>query len=182
MRRATLLLIGVGSLVLAGASAMTWASAPVSAIASDEVAVTGFESVPTLVPLGLVVAAALVGRLLASGMARRVLTLIALVAALGLVLVTALGAASPADALRASAGAETGVPELSGSIATTLWGWVASAGACALSAGLAMLVTQREMAKPQPRFERPGMSEARSSVSEWDDLSEGEDPTRGDAH
>lgn len=188
MKRASWIALAAGTLIAAGAAAAVWFTAPVSAIAVSQVSATGFETVPALLPLLLVVAAALVARAMARGVAARVLGVCAGLAVIGVVIVLVRGAGGGEAALAQQAAASTGVAELSGQASATGWGWVSIAGGVVMLAGAVGVMLAARSGRTTDRFERPGggprgtapAPSGAGSVDDWDALTRGEDPSDSD--
>lgn len=147
--------LALGTVIVLISAAQTWFTAPVSAIAISGVSATGFQAVPALMSVLLVIAAAVVARRLTrSGLARVLLGVVASVAALAVPVMLAIAASDGESPLARNAAAATGVAEVSGPASSTGWGWVAVAGAVLLAFGVLTTMVGRP-GRSTGRFERP---------------------------
>ncbi len=168
------------------ALAQTWftgtGSDPVLGRASA--AVTGAQAAPAATALLLVVGAALVALLTGGPRVRVVASLLVSLAGVGLAAVVAATLGSGAELVGRRLGELAG---RSGSLVTAdlvvrPWPYVALGGALLLgAAGVLAAVAARRWSGLSARFERPaGAGDTRGARrSDWDELSEGHDPTRG---
>ena len=180
------LLLGVlGALVALAASRGVWIEGTVDDVAGAARAqATGTEAAAGLAGLALVGAAAVVAAVTSGRVGR----LVASVALIGVVVVIAVLVArvllDPADVLGSVAGSRSGTSALlEASATTTIWPWVAALAAVpfALAAAGALLSGGRWQALGATTA-RSGTdrTEPTSSTSDWERLSEGEDPTDED--
>jgi len=189
--KALTLLAGVA---IAGLSMLAWtgswfavrlASAQSAPPAGSEVAVTGGTAAPALIALSLAGLAIVAALALAGRAFRAVLAVLhALIGAC--VLLSAILAL--ADPLKASAPALTKATGIAGtaslrtlvsSVESSPWPWVAIAsGVLAVALGILILVTGRRWPASSRRYTRFAAEDGRhSAVDDWDELSEGIDPT-----
>lgn len=183
MRRAGAVMVLAGGVAVLVAAIPRWFTAPLAGISEESVSVSGFAAAPSLGPLLLVVAAALVARTLARGAMARALGILGVAAGVAVIAVTATALAGRGrSALEAAAASLTGVEDLAGEIVTTAWPGVTAGAGVILAAGLLLLALAPQRASGS-RYERSGGQAAalRGPVSDWDSLTRGEDPTTGDA-
>jgi hypothetical protein len=188
-KRPVVLAVGVPVAVLLVALSQVWATGtsqdPVLGRAT--LTVTGSQMVPAAVGMSLVIVSALVTLLSGGpriGTAAGVLMALAALAAL-ILIGTSLGSAEAALGRRAAELAgRTGSPvPVTGGLGP--WAWVAAAAAgAAAMASVAATVAARRWAGLSARFERSGGgggTDRGARRSDWDDLTEGHDPTRADS-
>jgi uncharacterized membrane protein (TIGR02234 family) len=174
------------------AASRPWSSVNASAagMPPSEVSVTGSSALPWVTALALVVCASWLGVLATSGLARRVIAVLSLLAALGVLAgaLTGDGAVREAvmAAVDASPTAARGSAEaLADTAAGTAWPLVAAVGGL-LAAGAAAEVARRGHQLPGlgRRYRSPGgrMTQTEPVTTEpadyWQALDEGRDPTR----
>ena len=182
MRRLHHLLAIAGILLAALGAAPTWWTATLDS--GQSVGVTGVSAGAVLWSVGAVVAAAYGLQLTLRGWFRRV---IAGVQAGSAIAVTGITLGIAAEPLRS---AETGITELTGvagsgalllvqSVSITGWHLTAvAAGILAAVSGLLGALSS-DSSRSRDRFERHGSSgDMQDSVSAWDSLSDGTDPTQ----
>lgn len=187
MRAKTLL---VGGTALAGAVALiagsqTWVSFELAGVSGEE-AVSGHEANAAATPVSLALVAAALALTIAGPAFRRVLgVLVALLgfgaAALAIgVLVDPVAAASGRITELTGIAGGSGGTEASG-IGVAFWVYVAvAAGAAAVVLGIAVLVTSGRWGAAGRKYEsapKRGIPKGGDRISDWDALSQGEDPT-----
>lgn len=179
------LLLGVlGSLVALAASRGVWIEGTVDDVAGVARAqATGTEAAAGLAGLALVGAAAVVAAVTSGRIGR----IVASVALLAVVVVIAVLVArvllDPAGVLGSVAGSRSGTSAtLDATASTTAWPWVAALGAApfALAAAGALLAGGRWHALGAAGRRGTDRTDVAPTSSDWERLSEGEDPTDED--
>jgi hypothetical protein len=148
--------------------------------------VAGGAAAPGVVGLVVVTVLALLGLMTGGRVIRAVSGVVIVLAAAGTAALTLLVALRPVDAVSAAVAKElarTTAPDATGT--TTFWGWAAAVVSVALLAGaVAAALSSRSWAGLSSRYERGSRPESgpRGQVrSDWDELSEGGDPTLRDS-
>jgi len=182
-----------GGLLAVLAASRPWSSANASAagMPASEVSVSGSSALPWVTALALVVCASWLGVLATSGLARRGIAVLSLLAAVGVLAGALTGDAavreSVAAAVDASPTAAPGSAEaLADAAAATAWPLVTALGAL-LAAGAAAEVARRGHLLPSlgRRYRSPVSPTAQTAepvatepADWWQALDEGRDPTR----
>jgi hypothetical protein len=153
-------------------------------VGREDVAVSGTAAAPAVPAAALVVGAAA----LALGLGRRVAAALGglvLVAAAVMVISAVVGfLADPEPALLGAAADLTGVRELAGDAAVTVWPWVtATLGVGVAAVGALAVVSSSGWQRAGRRFERddtprPATDPRTRAMDDWDALGRGEDPTQ----
>lgn len=185
-----LLLIAVagGTALLAGSQ--PWISFTLDGDGASHSA-TGHAINPALSPVAIAVVAAALALTIAGRAFRIVLGVLVTLLGASIAALTASSAASPLGAVN---GTITGLTGITGgasqvtSIATSPWPWVTlAAGAIAGLLGLVVLITGGKWAQAGRKYENAPREAATTAnvgkpdrISDWDALSDGEDPTRSE--
>lgn len=161
----------LGVAVVLAAAMPIWVDARIAdAAGTSALQVSGLRASPPLVPVALAAGAGAFALTLVDNWGRRLVSVIVGGCGIGLVVAAVLVLLDPSGAVRGP-----GVVPVAA--ATTVAPWVAIAGAVVvlLGAGLALVVGDRWPA----RAARQASASARTSArrSDWDALSEGDDPT-----
>jgi uncharacterized membrane protein (TIGR02234 family) len=189
-----LTLIGLaGGLLAVLAAARPWSSVNASAagMPASEVSVSGSSALPWVAALALVVCASWLGVLATSGTARRIIALLSVFAALGVLGGALTGGRAVREAVEdeidASPTAARGSADaLADSAALTAWPWLTAIGAL-IATGAAAPVAWRSHRLPGlgRRYRSPVSPSAETaepvtaeSGDWWQALDEGRDPTR----
>lgn len=179
------LLLGIlGALVALAASRGVWIEGTVDDVAGvTRAQATGTEAAAGLAGLALVGAAAAVAAVTSGRVGRVVASLTLLAVVVVLVVLVGRVLLDPAGILGTAAGARSGTSAtLEATASTTAWPWVAALGAApfALAAAGALLAGGRWQALGAAGRSETDRTEAASTSSDWERLSEGEDPTDED--
>ncbi|TCK24974.1 Trp biosynthesis-associated membrane protein [Pseudonocardia endophytica] len=179
-----LLLVGAGTAWLSGT--VTWFSVQVPSATggAGAASVTGSQIQPTVTAVAAVLLAAVAATVALSGIARRVLGVLVVLAgvAAGWTTVARLVTPpTPAEIVSARAGLNTaGQPIGTSPVSTGAGAWVAVAAAVlAVAAGVLLVVKERRMARLGARYAAPGSATTPSDPDRaaWEQLDDGDDPT-----
>lgn len=181
-RRVVLLAILALAIVLLGVT-RTWVTGTVrdAVLADSDVSVSGTSAAPAVLATALVGAAAIVAALTTGRIARFVAGVLAVLSGLVAIGATIIVLIDPAAAVRGRAAAITGhTGGVQVSAHLSFWPWVTLAGGVLLAVtGVLSLVGARRWAGLSAHYDAPGVARRRT-VSDWDKLSQGEDPTEDD--
>ena len=183
------LLLLAGAALLWGSGELTWFSVTVPTATRGPLAetATGAQMQPAVTAVAAVLLAAVAATVALSGIARRVLGVLVLLAALaaGFVVVS-LVLTPPTAAQLASArqGLSTGgAPLGTSAVSVTPWPWLAVLGVLpAIAAGVLLVARERRMSRLGARYAAPGAAAAAPSDPDraaWEQLDDGRDPTAG---
>ena len=187
-KKTAALAVLVPAVALLGLSALPWATGETrDVLAHGTTEVSGGSAAPGVAGLAAVCIVALLG-LMTGGRVIRAVSAVALVlASAGAAVLTLLVVVRPVDAVAAEVARElarTTAPDATGS--ATPWAWVAAVVSLVLVAAcVTTALSSRSWTGLSGRYER-GVRPERGPRGEvrttWDALSEGTDPTLGDAH
>lgn len=182
-KRRVLVLAAVAlALIVLGVS-RTWVSGTVkdAVLQNTDVSVGGGAAAPAVVACALVGAAGIVAALTTGRIAKRIAAVIAAIAGLIALVATITVISGPAGALRERAvtlTGHTGSTDVSAHL--TPWPWVTLVGAVLLAvSGLLAFVGTARWSGLSASYDAPSGGR-RKTVSDWDRLSQGEDPTDAD--
>lgn len=185
-KRAALVVLVPAALLL-GLTTRPWASGESRDVLSQAVTeVTGGAAAPGVVGLTAVCVVALLGVMTGGRIIRAVSAAVLVLASLGTLAMTLLVATRPVETVADAVArqlARTTAPAATGS--STAWVWVAVVVAALLALGAVLTaVSSRSWAGLSGRYERgdkPASGPRGQVRTTWDELSEGRDPTLGDA-
>lgn len=185
-KRAALVVLVPAALLL-GLTTRPWASGESRDVLSQAVTeVTGGAAAPGVVGLTAVCVVALLGVMTGGRIIRAVSAAVLVLASLGTLAMTLLVATRPVETVADAVARElarTTAPAATGSSTVWVWGAVVVAALLALGAVLTA-VSSRSWAGLSGRYERgdkPASGPRGEVRTTWDELSEGRDPTLGDA-
>ncbi|RZT85247.1 putative membrane protein (TIGR02234 family) [Pseudonocardia sediminis] len=182
-----LLLAGAGILYVSGS--LTWFSVTVPTATRGELTTTatGAQLQPAITAVAALLLAAVAATVALSGIARRllgVLVVLAGVAAAWSTIAEVVTPPTPAQLVSAREGLSTGGQPIGTSAVTaSVWPWLAVLGAVvAVVAGGLLVVRERRMARLGARYAAPGTptdTPADPDRAAWEQLDDGRDPTIG---
>lgn len=182
-KRNVLVLGTVGLLLLVIGVTRTWVSGTVAdaVLQNSHVSVTGTSAAPAVLATALVAAAGVIASLTTARVARVVAAVVAALAALLAIGATIVVIKDPAAAVRDRAGSLTGhTGGVSVSAHLSAWPWVSMLGAVLLlCTGVLAVLGARRWSGLSASYDAPAGTK-RKTVSDWDRLSQGEDPTDDD--
>lgn len=182
-KRHVLLTAFVALVVLVLGISRTWVSGTVkdAVLQNADVAVGGSSAAPAVVATALVGAAGILAALTTGRLARRVAAVVAALAGVVAVVSTVVVIRDPLAVVRGRAGSltgHTGAPDVTAQL--TVWPWVSLVGAALLTlAGVFAVIGTRRWLGLSASYDSP-VAGKRKTVSDWDRLSQGEDPTDDD--
>ena len=183
-------LFGVAAALLGlWAATRTWVLVNVAAttVQMPQIVVAGSQAAPAVTALCVVVLAGALALLIGRKMARYIIGVIGVLAGAGVLGAGLSATLDPAGAAAGAVAEATGLRTISGTYEVTGWPMLAVvAGALIILQGLAVLLAAGSWVK-STRYDRvpmdpaqPGAKPARrDSISDWEQLSSGEDPTDG---
>lgn len=179
-KRSVLVVGALAVILMVAANTRTWVSGSVTdaVLAQAHTTASGGQAAPALLASALVGAAAVIATLTTGRVPRWIAAVITLLAGLVSVVVTIVAVRDPAGALGDVATAMTGhTGDRTVRASLTIWPWVALLGGVLLVlTGLLAIVGARSWSGLSSRYDAPGAAPVRSR-SDWDMLSDGEDPT-----
>lgn len=179
-KRSVLLVGALAVILLIAANTRTWVSGSVTDAVLQHARTTasGGKAAPALLASTLVGAAAVLATLTTGRVARWIAAVITFLAGVVCVVATVLAVRNPARTLGDVATTMTGhTGDRTVAASLTIWPWVALLGGVLLVlTGVLAIVGARTWSGLSSRYDAPGTAPARSR-SDWDMLSEGEDPT-----
>lgn len=192
-RRLLLICVGLAAAALAlwGSSRLTWFSATVTTPTRGTVALaaTGGDLVPALSGVALLALAAVAAAVAVSGVARRVLGVLLLAAAIGTGVAVVAEVAGPPSVeelvalLHVSLGSDPTATLPQAPVGVTLAPWLGVVGTVLLlAAGAALLAGERGLPRLGGRYAAPGARRpaADPDRAAWQELDAGRDPTVDD--
>jgi len=179
-KRSVLLLGALAVILMIAANTRTWVSGSVTdaVLQHAHTTASGGKTAPALLASALVGAAAVIATLTTGRIPRWIASVITLLAGLVSVVVILVPVRHPASVLGDVATTMTGhTGDRSIDAGLTIWPWVALLGAVLLVlTGVLAVVGARTWSGLSTRYDAPGATAARTR-SDWDMLSDGEDPT-----
>lgn len=183
-RRNTILFIQIASVLILVSTALTWLTAtglPDTA-AANEVSLSGGEMASTIRSMGLVGVAGGVAATIAKGWVRGLIGAVIFGAGIIALIGAVLALSNPASAAAPALAEYTGTTDPATGYSVGFAVWMALAGAVLLvisSLALLLFSPGWEDSKTSKKYSR-GESAAQNpdEIDMWDDLSDGEDPTR----
>jgi len=180
-------LFGVAAALLGlWAATRTWVLVNVDAttVQVPQIVVDGSQAAPAVTALCVVVLAGALALLIGGKIVRYIIAVISLLAGGGIIGAGLNVALNPSGAAASALAEATGLKDISGSYQLTAWPVVAAvAGVLIVIQGICVLLGARHWVKTS-KYDRapkqgrqPGRSAARDSISDWEQLSAGDDPT-----
>lgn len=182
----TLLVVAAAGATALGAGSQPWIS--FSLEGAPEQFPTGHDLNAALSPVAIAIVVAALALSIAGPIFRRVLGLLVAALGAGVVALAAAVAANPASAMAARVTELTGLSGHGGlaavaNVTLTPWSWVTiAAGFVAALAGLVVVFTSGRWRSAGRKYEAASSkapAQKPDRISDWDALSEGEDPTAG---
>ncbi|WP_168627296.1 Trp biosynthesis-associated membrane protein [Cryobacterium sp. BB307] len=161
-----------------------WFMVELGAVTAEPVPAGGDVAGPALPALALAGLALVAAMAIAGTLFRVVLAAVQTAIGFGGVIVASAAIANPVGAVSrlvtdlTGVSGESSLRELVTAISPTPWPWLAMVSAALLAAlGILNLVTTRRWPGASRKYERSAPATARGAASDWDALSEGNDPT-----
>lgn len=179
-KRSLVIVGAIAVILLVAANTRTWVSGTVTdaVLQSAHTDASGSKAAPALLAAALVGAAAVLATLTTGRITRWIAAVITLIAGVVAVIATLAAIRKPVQTLGDVATTMTGhTGDRKVTADLTVWPWVALLGGVLLVlAGVLAIVGARAWSGLSSRYDAPGKKPARKK-SDWDLLSEGEDPT-----